>query len=321
MPDGLSWGSEIQFATIDGESMFLLGSGYDETGGEAHLYAFELATGDLKGDLLLSSIPGSRNKGTAPAPVDINFDGETDIAYIGDLTGTIHRVVFNGSVSESGWSSTDLYSGSQPITAQPKPAYGEAGAMMVYFGTGWYLEPTDILDLSEQSFYCIIDRHDGSSNPTLVNQTNKLNDIGAADGWYINLVQKEGERVSEPATVAAEAVFFTSYAPFTEPCRSGGESYFYRLEYDTGGTVEMEDESSGNFQQKFRGGGIASRPVLDVVNGQVVIQNSNQTISVEDIGKAYMVMNVKSWQEDFSDVINDDDDDDDDEEEGSEDIQ
>lgn len=300
MPDGLGWGSEVQFATLDDTSVFLVGSGYDTIGGKAHLYAFDLATGALLSAKELSSAPGSRNKATAPAPVDVNFDGETDVAYVGDLTGTMHRIVFNGTTSAGSWQMTELYSGSQPITAQPKAAYGEGGVMMVYFGTGWYLEPTDILDLSQQSFYCVIDRHDGASNPSLVNQTSKIKDVSNADGWYIDLVEEDGERVTEPATVAAEAVFFTSYAPFQQPCRSGGDSFFYRLEYDTGADVEMEDDGPGNFQRMFRGGGIASRPVLDVVNGQVIIQNSNQTISVEEIGKAYMVMNVKSWQEDFS---------------------
>jgi type IV pilus assembly protein PilY1 len=321
-PDDMAWSSEVQFATLDDEAVFLVGSGYDMTGGKAYLYAFDLATGAELGAQELSSVPGSRNKATAPAPVDVNFDGETDVAYVGDLRGTMHRVVFNGSSNDGSWTMTELYSGSQPITAQPKAAYGEGGLMMVYFGTGWYLEPTDILDLSQQSFYCVMDRHDGASNPSLVNQTSKVKDIGNADGWYIDLIEDVGERVTEPATVAAEAVFFTSYAPFQQPCRSGGESFFYRLEYDTGGNVEMEDDGPGNFQRKFRGGGIASRPVLDVINGQVIIQNSNQTISVEEIGKAYMVMNVKSWQEDFSSVIDGQEDgDQEDDGDGSEDIQ
>ncbi len=101
----------------------------------------------------------------------------------------------------------------------------------------------------------------------------------------MDLVQKKGERVTEPAAIAAGLVFFTSYAPFSEPCRSGGESFLYVPGVRRRRAPGEDDD--GPLQRKFRGGGIASRPVLDIVNGTVIIQSSNQNITVEEIGRTY----------------------------------
>jgi type IV pilus assembly protein PilY1 len=53
----------------------------------------------------------------------------------------------------------------QPITVRPEVTRGPAGAgMVVLFGTGKYLEPSDVLSTPErpQSFYGIIDRNTGT---------------------------------------------------------------------------------------------------------------------------------------------------------------
>ena len=39
--------------------------------------------------------------------------------------------------------------------------------------------------------------------------------------------------------------------------------------------------------------------MIDINNETVIIQNSNQTITVEEIGAVFMHMNVRSWQEQF----------------------
>ena len=300
LPDGLAYGSEVQFARIGGRDVVLIGSGYDEWGGQARLFEIDLATGAVLGDLLLSSQPGSRNKATTPSPVDVNFDGDTDLAYVGDLLGTLHRVKFNGSTSTGAWTVNDLFAGNRPISAQPKAAFGEGGDIYVYFGTGIHLDPIDLLSLDQEYFYCLFDRMDGNEATDLVDQTYNTSDIGTADGWFIQLVLEDGERIIEPAAVAAENVFVSSFAPFAEACLAGGESFFYKLGYEDG------EDLSGDFEPgltKFRGGGIASRPVLDILHGTVIIQNSNRTITVEDMGSTYDILRVKAWQEDFDETL------------------
>ncbi len=305
LPDNLAMSSETTYANLDGRDVLLIGSGLDRTTGRATLYILDAANGQVISSYVLNQANVSRNQATAASVVDLNFDGTTDLAYIADLTGTVYRIAFNGTANPGSWSVSELFSGDQPITAKPVAAFAENGTINIYFGTGVYIDEPDILTLDLMSFYCIYDRHDESENPLLINQSDGDQEIGTADGWYIDLTAKKGERVVKEAAVAAGLVFFTSFAPNSEPCRSGGESFFYRIIYDDGTVPETDDDWNGRVQTKFRGGGIASKPVLDIVNGTVIVQNSNQTITIEEIGVAYSPLTVKSWQEDFEQATTD----------------
>ncbi len=302
LPDHLAPGSEVTFAHLDGKDVALIGSGVDRTDGRAVLYILDAANGNLVSSYELSQKSVARNKATAASVVDLDFDGTTDLAYVADLTGTVYRIALNGTANPGSWSVSELFSGSQPITAKPVAAFAEDGNINVYFGTGVYLDEPDILTTDLMSFYCIFDHHDERENPQLVDQSDGDQDVGSADGWYLDLTAKQGERVVKEAAVAAGLVFFTSFAPNSEPCRSGGESFFYRIVYDDGTVPDSDDDWRGQAQTRFRGGGIASKPVLDIVNGTVIVQNSNQTITIEEIGVAYSPLTVKSWQEDFDQV-------------------
>ncbi len=305
LPDLLALGSEVTFGHLDGRDVALIGSGLDRVNGRSMLYILDTATGQVLSSYLLNQTGVTRNRATAVSTVDLDFDGTTDLAYIANLTGTVYRIALHGTANPGSWSVTEIYSGNQPITAKPVAAFAENGTINLYFGTGVYLDEPDILTDDLMSFYCIYDHHDGNENPTLIDQTSGDQEIGSANGWYLDLTAKKGERVVKEAAVAAGLVFFTSFAPNSEPCRSGGESYFYRIYYDDGTVPDTDDDWRGQAQSRFRGGGIASKPVLDVVNGTVIVQNSNQTITIEDIGVAYSPLTVKSWQEDFDQINTD----------------
>lgn len=299
LPDGLAMSSTVSFGNLDGRDIIFVGSGLDRSGGRAAVYVLDAGTGTILTEYELSREAVDRNMATGVTVVDLDFDGTSDIGYVADLAGTVYRIQFNGTAAAGSWQVTRLFSGDQPITARPVAAFAENGQINVYFGTGVYLDEPDILTRDLMDFYCIYDRHDGNENPLLVDQTDGDRDVVEADGWYIDLVARSGERVVKPAAVAAGLVFFTSFAPNDEPCRSGGYSYFYRINYDDGTVSESDDDWNGQAQTRFRGGGIASEPVLDIINGTVIVQNSNQTITIEEIGVAYSPLKVKSWQEDF----------------------
>lgn len=298
LTNGYAFSSEVHFANINDQPVILVGSGLDDVTGRAFVYEIDVATGAIIDALQLGSGGALRNKATAVSTVDRDFDGNADVAYVAELAGTVYRVALNNTIATSSWTVTQLYSGSQEITAQPMAAFGEDGDIYVYFGTGAYLEENDILTDYQESFYCIFDRHDGAELPSLVDQTSAVNDVGSADGWYFDLLEDPGERVVEPAAIVAGSVFFTTFSPHDEPCRSGGESWLYQVDYDDGAVPDFDD-SNGNQQYRFRGGGIASRPVIDIANESVIVQSSNQTITIEDIGAVFLHLNVRSWQETF----------------------
>ncbi len=297
LPDGYPGSSEVEFAVVDGSPIILIGSGLNEDG-LATLYEYNLEDGQLLGTVPLSSIgAGNRNKATGVSVVDRDLDGNADLAYIGDLNGTVHRIDFDGSRSSGSWDMSELYSGNQVITARPVAAFGDANAINVYFGTGAYLETDDILTSDDNTFYCVIDNQDGSENPVLVDQTDSIEDVGAADGWYINM-DYEGERITEPAAVVAGSVFYTSYLPSTEMCEAGGHSWLTRVSFEDGSVPDdgEEDGFEGNRRMDM-GDGIASRPVVDIINESVIVQSSDATITIEGIGQIFFNLSVQSWQE------------------------
>jgi len=296
--------SEAEFASIGDQAVVIFGSGLDAAGGEAWIFVYDVDDGELAGAMQLSDNGGwRRNKATAMRVVDRELDGEDDVGYMGDLEGTVWRFEFNGSTNPNHWSRTALFSGDREITAPPEPAYGEGELVYVYFGTGAYLETDDITTLDSNAFYCVYDRHDGAENPSLVDQTDGIHDIGDADGWFMTLQEAAGERVTQSAAIVAGTTFFTSFAPSAEPCEAGGRSWLYRVAYDDGSVPDDGEEDA------FDGGrvialdeGVASQPVIDIVNETVIVQSSDATITVEDIGQTYFHLTVRSWQETFDHV-------------------
>jgi type IV pilus assembly protein PilY1 len=301
LPDGHAFASEVEFARIDSLPVALIGSGLNSDTGEAFLYAYSIESGHLIGSLPLSVTAGARNKATKPRAVDVNLDGETDLIYCADLAGKVWRADVNGNADPSSWDVSVLYSGNQPITAEPVPAFGVQENVYIYFGTGAYLEETDLLTVDTNSFYCVYDSHDGSEHTRfdLVDQTGGAAEIGTASGWYIDLWnQPAGERITEKATVVAGTVFVTSFAPTQESCAGGGHSWLYWMSYNDGTAVEDE---YGGTQDRVEdlGDGVASRPVVDIVNETVIVQSSDATIEVQDIGTTFFHLNVRSWQENY----------------------
>jgi type IV pilus assembly protein PilY1 len=235
--------------------------------------------------------------------VDVDLDGDTDLVYVADLQGHLWRFETGGGMDPGSWSRTELFSGDQPIMAAPTPAFGPNNHVYVYFGTGVYIEDDDMMLADDNSFYCVFDTHDGATRTRgdLVDQTDGDEDIGTAEGWYLDLWHADGERVIEQAAVVAEKVFFTSFVPGMEPCTAGGQSWMYRVAYDDGALPEdPEGEDDGyDTRDVDLGDGVASRPVVDIVNESVIIQSSDASIDIEEIGGTYFHLNVRAWQENY----------------------
>jgi type IV pilus assembly protein PilY1 len=304
LPNNKPFSSEVEFAVINGTPVALIGSGLDETTGRAYIEAYRVSDGAHLGSRLLSSDAGARNKATGARVVDLDLDGNHDLAYIGDLQGHLWRLEFGGSDNPSTWDVSCLWRGNYQVTATPTPAHGEEGNVLVYFGTGAYLKTADISSTEQNIFCCVYDRHDGAQNATLVDQTSTIHDLGENDdGWYIRLEHAGGERATEPAVVVAGTVMFTSYQPSSQLCTAGGASWLWRMNYTDGSVPDDgEDDGWGGGRSIELGDGVASRPVVDVVNETVIVQSSDASITVQDIGQAFFRLSVRSWRETFNDT-------------------
>jgi len=300
LPHGKPFASEVEFAVINNTPVVLIGSGLDTDHGRAALHVYAVSDGTELGGILLSSDPSERNKATAATAVDLNLDGNHDIAYVADMLGHVWKLDFNGSTNPAAWDRYCLVDVDDEITARPTAAYGPGDAIYVYFGTGAYLVESDISTREDHIFGCVFDRQNGAEYANLVDQSGSINDLTGQDGWYLELENAEGERVTEPAVVVAGAVFFTTFVPSQEVCAAGGNSWLYRLDYENGSVPDdgESDQWDGNRSIDL-GQGVASRPVVDIVNETVIVQSSDATISVQNIGQTFGHLTVRAWQENF----------------------
>jgi type IV pilus assembly protein PilY1 len=296
---GETW-SKPEIARVDGynDPVVFFGSGPDDMNGEAHLVALDLADGNVIWSELLSTSV-DMNMATAPVTIDMDFDGYVDLLYVSDLAGHVWRF----DISTAFFSKSLLFDTDQPIQASPIVTVDEMGNAMVYFGTGRYVDPNDISDITQHTFYCIIDNHSETSvgSYDLVDQTSSITTVTPYHrGWYIDLVQATGERVTKPDALVAGVVYFTTFQPNAELCGSGGHSWLYSVDFRDGSAIDFEDGSENDTTQDRvtdLGIGIGSEPVFDFANEQIIVQLNDTRISVQDVEMEIRRLIVRSWRE------------------------
>jgi type IV pilus assembly protein PilY1 len=299
---GESW-TNPEVARVNGynEPLVFFGSGPDDATGEAHLAAVDMSTGNLVwSDILSSSL--STNMATSPVVIDLDFDGYDDLLYVGDLAGHVWRVdLTSGVISKSLLFETD-----QPIQSKPTLTVSELGEVMVYFGTGRYIDGTDVGDTSQQTFYCVIDNHSGYSvdRYDLIDQTSSIQQITPGyRGWYIDLVQASGERVTKTSTLIAGVVYFTTFQPNAEVCGAGGHSWLYGVDFRDGSAIDLEDGSENDTTDgrvTDLGTGIGSEPVFDIANEQIIVQLNDTRLAVSNVDMDIRRLIVRSWRQSWN---------------------
>jgi type IV pilus assembly protein PilY1 len=194
--------------------------------------------------------------------------------------------------------------GGQPIQAQPIVTVDYNRDVYIYFGTGRYVDRDDMLDTSQQTYYCIIDRNDGQTvdKADLLDQSVTINAAPAAPGWYVDLNIEPGERVTEPNAIVAGIVYFTTYAPSSVPCSAGGTSWLYAVQFRNGAAYDGDDDS-GNDSPTNRYteivDGIVAKPVIDIVNEKILVQGSDTRIHTQDTFGLMRQLIVRSWQQQY----------------------
>jgi Tfp pilus tip-associated adhesin PilY1 len=189
------------------------------------------------------------------------------------------------------------------MQASPIVTVNEMGDAMLYFGTGRYIDQADISDVTQNTFYCVTDNHSESTVTRwdLVDQTSIITEhSGMNRGWYIDLVQAPGERVTKPNALVAGVVYFTTFQPNAEICGSGGHSWLYAVDFRDGSAQDNDDGSENDTTEgriEDLGTGIGSEPVFDFANEQIIIQLNDTRIAVQDVQMDIRRLIVRSWQE------------------------
>jgi len=221
---------------------------------------------------------------SSPALVDVDGDFIVDRIYAGDLHGNMWVFDVSDKVSSSTWgidNSEPLFAAcrgtnceeKQPITARPivtrHPTQllgNNAPNLMVYFGTGQFIDANDNTDNSTQSFYGVWDSGNSSAKrgleianlqeQTIENITSNGEvsrnisqepvDYSSQFGWYMDLPGDGtgnnltlGERVIASAVAVGDIIFFLTVNPNDAFCSAGGVSFLMG--------VNAVDGSNANF--------------------------------------------------------------------------
>ena len=219
-------------------------------------------------------------------------DRTVEYVYGGDLKGNVWRFDLTGA-SNTQWSVAllttlvDSKGIAQPVTTKPELANvtitGGVNKRFVYVGTGRYLGDTDIPGASganvnatqTQTMYGLVDDLSVPKTGAVITplrsnlqqQTLTTNadgtrtassnsvDFTTKKGWYIDLTVS-GERADTDPRLAFGALVFNSNIPNANPCSPGGTSFQNVLDYQTGGLL------AGNTNSSFPQNALSSGVVL-----------------------------------------------------------
>ena len=287
----------VRDKTLD-KFVLCAGTGLDSLTGTASVLVIDPANGSVLSTFALGAA-ASVNMATTPKPLDKNYDGYDDLMYVGDLTGKVWRF----DLTANPWTVTQLFNNSQPIQAAPVLTMDNLGRVLLYFGTGRYLTRGDLFTTGSQTIYGVFDNHSGTTltRANLVNQTTTFTALNGSDrGWYYDLVQYSGERVTKSGALVAGNLYFPSFRPKTGACQSGGESWLYSLDFGDGSAPDSKNGQENNTTSgrvEAMGDGILSNPAVDLVNEDIIMQNSNTSMVSKDINANLQKMTVRAWRQ------------------------
>lgn len=266
----------------DGRFALVFGNGYGSRDGKAVLFIVPVqgpdSAGSWRGRYHKIELEGGSGNGLSTATaLDTNNDGRADTVYAGDLKGNLWKVNI-GSTTPGHWGSaylvgtkpTPLFVATAadgttrlPITGAPQFSFPRVGGVMVSFGTGLSVLPTDFPKATVgQRVYGIWDRPAFAAGTrtlprgtrtlaarTLTRQPNgnvvvsasttlalvNANADIAHDGWYFQLPGSSEMVLSNLEFRANNNIFFTTVRPASSTnCSNTPSASFYLMDPNTG---------------------------------------------------------------------------------------
>lgn len=262
----------------------IVSNGINSASGDPVLYVFNLATGALIKKINAQALTGDNNNGLSqPRGWDEDADRLLDYVYAGDLKGNIWKFDFS-SVKVADWGlhvegdpffvATDSAGTRQPITGGLSVSLNPADFKpWVFFGTGKYIEASDLTTTAVQTLYGVKDlgvavgaRSSNLQQRTLV-ASGTIDNLpvrafqanGALDpakkGWYVDLPAPTttpptpAERMIGDPFLLGTALVAASIVPSSNPC-GGGTGFINAIDAFTGTSVSspfFDVDGDGSF--------------------------------------------------------------------------
>lgn len=286
-----------------GEWAAVFGNGYNTQSNESALFVVDVSDGSLISKVMTGEGSDATPNGmSVPVVLTDSTTGIAKAAYAGDLRGHLWRVDLSSYKGTLLFTAARSDGTRQPITAAPQLASnpdGEAGDLVVVFGTGSYFRVGDSSATQVQSLYGIFD--DGSAsrvtrknlleqdiaiqktvnyNVTVDGVTTSVpadirvltnNALGTNDeGWLVDLDRDIGERVvskpSFPSGFPVKRVRFSTLIPDPNACSGGRDGYLMDIDLTTGGKT-ANHVFDLNRDGKFDAGDAADSNIVNGIKG------------------------------------------------------
>lgn len=240
--------------TNTGRWAALFGNGYNAASGKATLYVVDVEDGSLIAKIEAGQAgTASPNGLSTPLAIDADNNLTVDTVYAGDLQGNMWKFDLSAA-SASQWSATyKLYASGQPITSAPDAGEHPNGGYLVFFGTGKYLESSDITSTPGNTMYAIWDKGAAVTDGLLAQTLTDISPIHGINyrtasrtginwtthnGWSVNFPTRAERVVSDPV-LRGGRIIFTSIIPSGDACTAGGESWLNELDWLSGGLLPV----------------------------------------------------------------------------------
>ncbi|QIT56618.1 pilus assembly protein PilY [Aquisalimonas sp. 2447] len=343
-PDlGYTVGKPTIARLANGDWVAAFGNGYNSEEHDAVFFTIDLENGEIQDRIRLSNGAANDPNGLASVvPADLTGDRITDRFYAGDLNGNMHRIDASDADNLEAnvlFQATDRESGQpQPITSRPAVSgHPDPGVVMVFFGTGQFLENGDNViadDEQIQTFYGVRDDGDvtdvdrGDLLPQEIEEQseqdgfrirrssrNSFSEDDPEGGWFIDLLfdgvrgtPQRGERVLFAPQLAAGRVSFTTFTPNDEdPCAGGGFNWLMELNAIDGSQSDRPIfDLSGDGEMDFDGSGVAFGEGPPTPEGQTLEVDDETGELVYDVDEDRLgrdrsydagVLGRQSWRE------------------------
>ncbi len=299
---GWTYGNPVVTQLSDGTWVVLVTSGYESKGN--YLYVLEAFTGAILHKVNVPLANGLAK--ITPFIPDFNSKNQAALVYGGDLDGNLWRFDFSNATAGSAptFMKFAAFSG-QPISTKPEVGVVQVRVndyrIVVFVGTGKYIETTDINNLGQQSLYALIDNGVAYTSPrtslklrtisgntvTTGSGANEIvpysaewnqmwNPSGDLGGWYADF-PSTNERVNlDPQLVLGTLEVITNSPNVTASCGgNGGTSEVYQFKFDTGLAVKPNLISS-NFVSHYQGITVGN-VIFTTPSGKVTSINTSAT--------------------------------------------
>ncbi len=339
--------TKLRYAGNQHKWAVIFGNGYQTSETALYILFIEMGLdGTWTVDTDYLKIPVQRNENQKIAgissiyPVDIDGDYITDYVYGADLNGHIWKFDLTDAIPKN-WgnkvthffSASFATSGDQPISAPlvvTSHPLGKEKGVMIYFGTGKYLESGDttVASAMTQSFYGLWDKLDGSVptkndllKQSILNEIAKnqkvLRQVSHSDinwvapkqigeikqhlGWYLDFFvsgrqTNQGEKMITQPLVQNGKIIFTTLIPNENPCDFGGQSWLMTLNAENGGALsdfsfDLNEDMKFDEQDSITVDNQGNKAIPAGLLSTVGILPTPTLISSEDKNKTMILLN------------------------------